>query len=96
MENVFAKNFSPGLFTIDTYGDNMVHASRTCRKFVYCSWRSDHATDHFCHVAILNAFQESYLFWRGSNLLIFERAETNYDKVARSNEASMAATALES
>ena len=48
----------------------ILHASRNCRKFVYCSWaiRVNHAAEHLCCVVILNPFQESYLLWRANNL----------------------------
>ena len=65
-----------------------LHASRNCRKFVYCSWaiRVNHAAEHICCVVILNPFQESYLLRKANNLIqespVGGRAEMNQDEVA--------------
>ena len=38
----------------------------------------NHAAGYLCSVAILNAFQESYLL--GERIISFDRAETNHDQ----------------
>ena len=51
----------------------------------------NHAAGYLCRVAILNPFQESSLI--GEQIISFDRAETNHDKVAppkqQSNEVSI-------
>ena len=79
MENLFAEN------------NNWcwLHASRNCRKFVYCSWaiRVNHATEHLCCVVILNLFKSHTSF--GERIISFGRAETNDDKVASPKQQSV-------
>ena len=72
------KEFSRSFHSCNSW---QLHASRNCRKFVYCSLaiHLNHAAEHIFRVAILYPFQESYLLCFGERIISFERAETNHN-----------------